>query len=107
METKVLEIRDRMTCISALGICMEASETTRPVQIHLRRAGYAPFNLCILLGPLDGGTFTYDPYSQDGRTWKVAHEYVEKNWRHLVDGDVVDVEFILGETASKKVAEVI
>ena len=36
---------------------------------------------------------------------KVAHNYIATHWHDLVDGDVVDVEFILGETAEKKISE--
>jgi hypothetical protein len=51
---------------------------------------------------------TYDPHDwgRDGtRTRLVAHEYIEKNWDSLKSGDVIDVEFILGETATAKTSE--
>jgi hypothetical protein len=34
-----------------------------------------------------------------------AHHYIYDHFDELDDGDVVDVEFILGETAIKKVSE--
>ena len=34
-----------------------------------------------------------------------AHDHIVKNWVTLEDGDVIDVEFILGETKVKKVSE--
>ena len=34
-----------------------------------------------------------------------AHCYIERKWRELKDGDVIDVEFILGETTSIKISE--
>jgi hypothetical protein len=34
-----------------------------------------------------------------------AHRYIEENWNALSDGDVIDVEFILGETKEKKISE--
>ena len=41
----------------------------------------------------------------DTRTKPVAHQFIEKNWSTLKDGDVVDVQFILGETAEPKRSE--
>jgi hypothetical protein len=35
----------------------------------------------------------------------VAHEWIIEHWAELGDGDVVDVQHILGETATKKVSE--
>ena len=34
-----------------------------------------------------------------------AHEHIILNWDQLKDGDVIDVEFILGETKVKKDSE--
>jgi hypothetical protein len=39
------------------------------------------------------------------RTFGVAHNYIIKHWHDLHDGDVVDVEWILGETKQKKISE--
>ena len=35
----------------------------------------------------------------------VAHNYIIEHWHELKDGDVVDVQFILGETKAPKVSE--
>jgi hypothetical protein len=35
----------------------------------------------------------------------VAHDYIRNNWPTLKDGDVIDVEFILGETNERKISE--
>ena len=49
----------------------------------------------------------YDPYNwtKCGRTMNVAHRHIEANWDKLASGDVVDVEFILGETSAPKESE--
>jgi hypothetical protein len=49
----------------------------------------------------------YDPYDwvNDPRTKKTAHWYIEQHWAELKDGDVVDVEFIQGETETAKLSE--
>ena len=121
MEAKCLEIRDEGTFIAALAVDMnptqwKISDDAGAIQdaekYHaqtylLRRCGYA----CdrrpnVVLTRLDGnGKATNDPYAWGGRTWPVAHDYIIKNWKNLKDGDVVDVSFILGETAAPKVSE--
>ena len=40
-----------------------------------------------------------------GRTYPVAHDWIINHWDELLDGDVVDVEFILGETDVRKQSE--
>jgi hypothetical protein len=50
----------------------------------------------------DGGPASNDPYSWGGRTLPTAHAYIIKEWERLSDGDVVDVSFILGESAEPK-----
>jgi hypothetical protein len=49
----------------------------------------------------------YDAYEWPGdvRTFRAAHLYVEEHFDEIEDGAVVDVEFILGETAEPKVSE--
>ena len=105
MICKALEIRDERTFIPALAVDMNPN--TDAQRYLLRRCGYA----CdgqpnIILTRLDGdGKATNDPYAWGGRTWPVAHNYIIENWDKLLDGDVVDVSFILGETKAPKVSE--
>jgi hypothetical protein len=46
-----------------------------------------------------------DPYDWQDRTMLVAHEYVNSHYCDLMDGSVIDVEFILGESSAPKVSE--
>lgn len=105
METKIIEVRDSATFIPVLCVNMNSYDATE--RYFLRRCGY----------PLDGepnilltrlsadGPANNDPYSWGGRTYPVAHDYIITHWSELQSGDVVDVEFILGETAHKKSSE--
>lgn len=100
METKLFEIRDSATFIPAIGIRIEGNDG-----YLARRAGFgAP---CVYLIHLAGERCAYDPYNWDGgsRTMCVAHQYIEENWATLNSGDVVDVQFILKETAQPKQSE--
>lgn len=124
MQVKLLEVRDRLTFIPVIAIAMlpgprqlvtgEAEYVGR--RWLLRQAGYAdeerhPTIALAHLGAaktadrVGGKTFCCDPYDWCDRTYQVAHLYIESHWHELKDGDVVDVEFILGETKEPKRSE--
>jgi hypothetical protein len=125
MEVKCLEIRDKATFIPALAIdmnpgpgypandIMSQDELKSYFEAHaartylLRRCGYpCDGHPNVILTRLDGsGKATNDPYAWGGRTWPVAHNWIIENWAKLRDGDVVDVEWILGETTKPKKSE--
>jgi len=118
MQVKMFEIRDRMMFFSVVAVLMEATEPTlgkkdidsyRAERYLLRRAGYAHGSNLVAIGrtEADGLTpFSYDPYSwYNNRTMPVAHRYITEHWFELTSGDVVDVEFVNGETAVPKQTE--
>ena len=111
MKTILLEVRDSMTFIPVVAM------DTDPNKYHhqndkyeerrwlLRSAGYSSDGDTIILLNLNDCRASNEPYGWNGRTMTVAHEYIERNWGELQDGDVIDVEFILGETTVKKTSE--
>lgn len=105
MEVKTFEVRDRATFIPCIGIRIGAFETEGADQYLVRRAGYG--DPIVLFGRLDGGDFHYDPYEWGGgaRTMQQAHRYVEQCWKNLHSGEVIDVEYILGEKPTRKMSE--
>lgn len=103
METKTLEIRDRMTFMPCLAIKCHA--TNERESFLLRRDGYSSETALVLFGRLGGGKFTYESFEWADRTMQTAHQYIEQNFDTLTDGDVIDVEFILGETKHAKTSE--
>lgn len=116
MQAKALEIRDCGTFIAALAVDMNPQSsvnhddggTWEAQRYLLRRCGYpCDQHPNVIVTRLDGnGHFAYnDPYDHKDRTWRIAHEYIIKHWAILKDGDVVDVEFILGETEQAKKSE--
>lgn len=116
MQAKILEIRDEGTYFAVLAVDMnpidpssiEAKENYQAQRYHLRRVGYpcdGRPNIGITHLSADGKPFWNDPYGWGGRTYPVAHKYIIENWPDLRDGDVIDVQYILGETAAKKVSE--
>ena len=115
MEVKLLELRDEGTFIPLLCVNMnvrheigDSSKAYEARRYLLRRCGYpcdGHPNIAITHLSADGDRCSNDPYFWGGRTRPVAHDYIIKHWVALRDGDVVDVEFILGETAQRKVSE--
>lgn len=106
MQVKTLEIRDKATFIPV--ICVRPVANNDAQRYLLRRDGYrADENeYCVIMIDAQCRGVAYDPYDwKDRRTKGTAHDYIKANWEALSDGDVVDVEFILGETQTKKVSE--
>jgi hypothetical protein len=106
MIAKALEVRDSGTFIPVLCVDMNPGVNNEQEYL-LHRCGY-PCNgrPNILVTRLDGnGSATNDYYAWGDRTFYVAHRHIIEHWHELSDGDVVDVEFILGETSKKKPSE--
>lgn len=114
MEIKIFELRDRGTFMPVMAIRLSAEPATRDLYL-LRRAGYGEDQLLnpslapepyVILVKLDGVEAQYDPYSwTQRRTLPVAHMHIIANWNTLHSGNVIDVEYILGETNAPKFAE--
>lgn len=107
MEVKCLEVRDEGTFIPV--ICIRPVPENAEQRYLLRRDGYSgePDEHCIIMIDAQCRGVSYDPYGWrgDARTKPVAHSFVTDNWDVLRDGDVVDVQFIMRETETKKVSE--
>lgn len=106
MEVKTLEIRDAMTFIPV--ICIRPTPDNEAQRYLLRRDGYRgdEGEHCIIMIDAQCHGCSYDPYEWGGsRTKGQAHHFIAEHWHELKDGDVVDVQFILGETPSAKLSE--
>ena len=107
MEVKALEVRDRGTLIPI--VCVRPVAANEEQRYLLRRDGYRADDTehCIIVINAQCRGVSYDPYNwADGsRTMQAAHQFIESNWSSLKDGDVIDVQFILGETDKPKISE--
>lgn len=107
METKALEIRDDGSFIPV--ICIRPVPANEEQRYLLRRDGYRgdATESCVIVVKAQCEKAAYDPYDWTGptRTMRVAHAYIEQHWAMLQDGDVVDVQFLLGETTVRKTSE--
>ena len=112
MIIKMFEVRDEGTCIVVLAYRMEPENTAQ--QKLLERCGYGSLVVdqgqYVWLQRIDGGEGkgTSDVFKWgNSRTMHEAHIYIKKNFDSMKDGEVVDVQFINGETKVKKVAEIV
>lgn len=108
---KLFEVRDAATCIPVMAVRLGLG--SKKEQWLTWKAGYGPrpeHAGYVLVSPLCGDyAMRWDPnrWSDAGfrRTLKFAHEYIRDHWDTLTSGDVVDVEFILGESMKPKETE--
>src|ERR1035438_86131 len=100
MQTKLLEDHDRGTFIPVMATAFDGTEHQL-----LRTAGFTGQERYVIVVKLVEGGAQYDPHAWNGRTMLEAHRYIEKEWDSLLDGGVVDVEFILGETKVCKTSQ--
>lgn len=96
---KIVEIRDRATLIPAFAIRM-IPETEHELFLF-KEIGYRTrSNPCILLISMQAPTYSArysGDWCENGRTFPIAHEYIEKHFDEIKNYDVIDVEFIQGE----------
>lgn len=106
MKIKLFEIRDRATFIPAMAILLDG-DTTNAEEYLLHRAGYGrrPSRNYVYLINLESGKGNYDPFKWNGRTMIEAHRHIFANFDNMESGDVVDVEYIIGESTTKKESE--
>ena len=107
MEVKCLELRDIGTFVPV--ICIRPMPDNDGQRYLLGRDGYScdPDDDIIIMIDAQCRGVSYDAYGWPGdtRTKPVAHKFIQKNWAELRDGDVIDVQFILGETPTSKRSE--
>ena len=112
MIIKMFEVRDEGTCIVVLAYRMKPANEAQ--QLLWERCGYGPGAdgqaEYVWLQRIDGGEGkgTSDVFQWgNSRTMHEAHKYIKKNFDSMKDGEVVDVQFINGETTVKKDAEIV
>lgn len=96
METKLFEIRDSCTLYLVTATKMISE---KGIEKHIiKKAGYGLSNPSILITDIETKEASTDAYSWGGgRTMKEAHLHIKRNYDELKTGDVIDVEYLLGE----------
>jgi hypothetical protein len=98
VDAKTIEIRDKGTFIPAIAVSVSGTDG-----YLMRRAGFN--HRMVYLIHANSERCAYDPFTWADRTMQTAHLFIEKEWDSIRDGQVVDVQFVLGETPSPKVSE--
>lgn len=99
---KTVEIRDRGTLIPAFAIKMLPSDEKE--LFLFKGAGYGWVNPCIMLVALESPWHSArcsEEWINSTRTMPAAHKWIEDYFDEIANGDVIDVEFILGEKEYK------
>lgn len=98
---KIVEIRDRITCIPAFAIRIVPS---LELELFLfSHCGYDIYNPCILLISIQApwlSARSSDEWHNSPRTMPTAHKWIEENFDSIQPGQVIDVEYILKEKDS-------
>ena len=107
MTTKVFELRDRMTFIPVIAIHLKPEDGRELYLLSQVGFGTTPERCAehILFGRLEGGPLRYDEFEWGDRTFATAHSYIKANWDAMKNGEVIDVEFLLGETHEAKTSQ--
>ncbi len=103
METKIFEVRDRATFLPVLAVRL--APANEQDAYLLMRCGYR-VGTNIMLTPLSGDRrATCDVYNHDTATLREAHEYIMNEWKNLVTGQVICLEYLRGERSTPKLSE--
>lgn len=103
MKIKILEVRDRMTFIPVMATLVEADNEEQ--RWLLARVGFVPTSYRHVILTRLSDQESHADHHDWSRTLRVAHSHIREHFDDLADGDVVDVEHVLGETETMKVSE--
>ena len=107
MEVKAVEIRDDGTFIPALAI--QLGDMNEAERYLAGRAGFVgdsclgwPYVILIPLESLSGTTYSC---TRGSRTYDTIHQFLATHFDEVRSGQVLDVEYILGEVSAPKQSE--
>jgi hypothetical protein len=94
MKIKMFELRDVGTFIPIM--CVEMLSDNKSEKYLLKRLGFGDYRLIQLVW-ISANRTEYDPFKWGDRTFHNAHKYIVEYWDELKSGDIIDVQYILGE----------
>lgn len=105
MEIKILEVRDRATCMPVMAVKVDGDCNDQENWL-LKKAGFgdAENRYYVYLIDIVNHVVQHDPYSWS-RTLREAHKFIQENFDNITAGQVVDVEYILGESKQPKISD--
>ena len=104
MESKFIEVRDRLTRIDVLATKLVAND---PLEFDYLKHNGLIANDQVSLMRFDNTESSIDPYSWGilPRTMYEAHEYIRKNFDNIPSYWTLDIETILNEKKTMKLPE--
>lgn len=104
MNIKAIEIRDAGTFIPVVAFQLKPENAAEHYLI--RSAGFGIDQPAVVVYRLNEGKSNFEPDMWGmTRTMRVAHEWIAANWDSIVSGDVVDVQYLIGERETPKVSQ--
>jgi hypothetical protein len=90
--SKMIEIRDRGTCIAAMAIKMAPCDATE--QRFMRHCGFPADGSSVILMSLYDQKATNDPYEWSAlgkgtRTFQIAHDFILNHYDEITSGQVI------------------
>jgi len=105
LDAKLIEVRDSMTTIPALAWKPDPSDEAELWFWSRSGFGRTPGDYVFLMRLSDQET-KIDPYGWGHtRTMPTVHRHLMEHWDLVRNGDVIDVQFLLGETTIPKESE--
>ncbi len=108
-EVKTFELRDRATTIHVMATKVNMAALNLADKMQFMDAGWAEDepNLIYVVELPEPCRAAYNPHEwqSSARTFTDAHVFIREHWSELLSGQVIDVEFINGETETQKVNE--
>jgi hypothetical protein len=103
-EVKIFEVRDRATFIPVAAVKIPGWKNIKiphSVQYLVWWAGHVQ-DVVILYNLTDPHKMATNYRAWQDRTYQTAHKYIFENFDTLESGQVLDIEFILGEVDKPK-----
>ncbi len=104
-EVKTFELRDRATMIPVMCIFISMSEVKDPDRFLMQRAGWGGGQSPMYMININDGRCQWNAMEWNLEPYITAHQYIYENWYQLNGGEVIDAEFIRGESKVPKTSE--
>jgi len=109
MKNVVVGVVDNGRSITAMYIIMTAAEDNEAERKMIIDSGWLQggngyFPGSILLD-MENGDVQFSPQAWPNRTMRVAHEFLDRHYKTIRGGELIDIQYILKETTSPRKAK--
>jgi hypothetical protein len=109
VDSKLFELRAPATLIVLMATKLGTTDLSE--SYLLSRSGFgrcnSDYNKYVFVYPIDGGKgyAVTDPYEQNITEIRIVHQYIKKHYDELETGQVLDYDYIVGNTDKPKISE--